>query len=126
MTIPRTRCGAAIRARFVTETGRVGLVVEARDGRLEGYYEDADGKCGALLDTRAWEHFAKLALGRLRMARFVVDQAVEERKAFRVAHRDLELEPELQELGQRFAGALDKFHREAGIGQPFAERWGRG
>lgn len=125
MTIVRTRDGVPIRAHFVTETGRFGLIVEARDGRLEGYYEDADGRCGALLDTRAWEHFAKLALGRLRMARFVIDQAVEERKAFRVAHRDFEPEPEVQEIGLRFAGALDKFHREAGAGQPFTERWAR-
>lgn len=122
--IPRTRDGAPIRARWISSTGQVCLAVERGD-RIEGYYERSDGTLGAMLDPLAWEHFAKLALGRLRKFRFVVAQAVEERKAFQQAHRDVEVEPEVQELGLRFAGALDKLNREAGSGQPYAERWER-
>ena len=39
MTIPRTRDGRPIRARWISKTGRTCLLVEARDGRLEGYYD---------------------------------------------------------------------------------------
>lgn len=124
--IPRTRCGRAIRARWISATGRTCVLVESpRDGRVEGYYEANDGTCGDLIDLRALERYAALAGDRMRKLRYLLDLAVQERVAFRAAHPDIEVEPEVQELGLRFTDALARFEREAGRGQPYAERYTR-
>lgn len=125
MTTPRTRDGRAIRMRWLSPAGKPCLLVEAQRGKVEGYYENPDGTAGALLDHVVFEQGMLLLLERLRKARFVIQAAVTEREAFRTAHRDVELEPEVQEAGLRFLQARANFEGEAGSGQPFAERFTR-